>query len=32
MMLLRKCFHDHIPQGSMEEQWDIDGLEKSTIG
>ncbi|MFZ9035741.1 MAG: preprotein translocase subunit SecA [Francisellaceae bacterium] len=27
-----KLFHDYIPAGSMEEQWDIDGLEKALSG
>jgi preprotein translocase subunit SecA len=27
-----KLFHDHVPAGSMEEQWDLEGLEKALLG
>ena len=27
-----KLFHDDVPAGSMEEQWDLEGLEKALLG
>ncbi|WP_407920609.1 preprotein translocase subunit SecA [Facilibium subflavum] len=27
-----KLFYDYIPEGSMEEQWDIDGLQNALLG
>ena len=27
----KKLFHDHVPVGSMEEEWDLEGLEKALL-